>query len=327
MAPTSRIDFTPAQTTTDAPSRRASPGPRTRPRSRAPRGARRRARRSRRRGCRRARPGGRWPPRWWRHAAARGEHRQVAHAALGHVVAGDRLERGVVEPDAGLPRDDRDRRRHRAGRAHLRLDLARDLEVARPRQPVADDRALERHDGPPAGHAPRPPRERSASRDERNSVRSGKSLPMRQRQLRDLTVSAIGLGCMGMSEFYGEPDDEQSVATIHRALDIGVTFLDTSDMYGSGHNEQLVGRGDRRAPRRGPARHQVRDPARGRRRAGSTTARSGSARPATAPCAGWASTGSTSTTCTAAIRTSRSRRASARWPSWSERGQGRGTSA
>jgi aryl-alcohol dehydrogenase-like predicted oxidoreductase len=65
---------------------------------------------------------------------------------------------------------------------------------------------------------------------------------MKQRKLRDLTVSAIGLGCMGMSEFYGESDDEESVATIRHALDIGVTFLDTSDMYGSGHNERLVGR-------------------------------------------------------------------------------------
>jgi aryl-alcohol dehydrogenase-like predicted oxidoreductase len=65
---------------------------------------------------------------------------------------------------------------------------------------------------------------------------------MKKRSLRDLTVSAVGLGCMGMSEFYGETDDRQSTETIHRALDIGVTFLDTSDMYGSGHNEQLVGR-------------------------------------------------------------------------------------
>jgi aryl-alcohol dehydrogenase-like predicted oxidoreductase len=64
---------------------------------------------------------------------------------------------------------------------------------------------------------------------------------MKQRQLRDLTVSAIGLGCMGMSEFYGPSDEDESTATIHRALELGVTFLDTSDMYGSGHNEQLVG--------------------------------------------------------------------------------------
>ena len=65
---------------------------------------------------------------------------------------------------------------------------------------------------------------------------------MKQHKLGALTVSAIGLGCMGMSEFYGPTDDEESIATIRRALDIGVTFLDTADMYGNGHNEQLVGR-------------------------------------------------------------------------------------
>jgi aryl-alcohol dehydrogenase-like predicted oxidoreductase len=65
---------------------------------------------------------------------------------------------------------------------------------------------------------------------------------MKQRKLRDLTVSAIGLGCMGMSEFYGPSDEQDSIATIHRALDLGVTLFDTSDMYGSGHNERLLGK-------------------------------------------------------------------------------------
>ena len=58
-----------------------------------------------------------------------------------------------------------------------------------------------------------------------------------------LTVSAQGLGCMGMSEFYGETDWDAAIDTIHRALDLGVTFIDTADIYGAGHNEVLVGRG------------------------------------------------------------------------------------
>jgi aryl-alcohol dehydrogenase-like predicted oxidoreductase len=60
--------------------------------------------------------------------------------------------------------------------------------------------------------------------------------------LGELTVSAQGLGCMGMSEWYGHTDWDESIATIHRAFDLGVTFIDTADAYGAGHNEVLVGR-------------------------------------------------------------------------------------
>jgi aryl-alcohol dehydrogenase-like predicted oxidoreductase len=65
---------------------------------------------------------------------------------------------------------------------------------------------------------------------------------MDTRKLGSLTVSALGLGCMGMSDFYGGRDDAESMATVHRALELGITLLDTADMYGPYTNEELVGR-------------------------------------------------------------------------------------
>jgi len=65
---------------------------------------------------------------------------------------------------------------------------------------------------------------------------------MKERKLGGLSVATVGLGCMGMSEFYGEADETESIGVIHRALDLGVNFFDTSDMYGPFKNERLVGR-------------------------------------------------------------------------------------
>jgi aryl-alcohol dehydrogenase-like predicted oxidoreductase len=65
---------------------------------------------------------------------------------------------------------------------------------------------------------------------------------MQKRQIGPLEVSAIGLGCMGMTPIYGTPDPDECIATVHRAIELGITLIDTADMYGGGKNEELVGR-------------------------------------------------------------------------------------
>lgn len=74
------------------------------------------------------------------------------------------------------------------------------------------------------------------------SFREGHDMQTRKLGKNGPDVSALGLGCMGMSEFYGGRDEDRSLATIHSALDLGINFLDTADMYGIGRNEELVGR-------------------------------------------------------------------------------------
>jgi aryl-alcohol dehydrogenase-like predicted oxidoreductase len=82
----------------------------------------------------------------------------------------------------------------------------------------------------------------SSSVAKANKMANDKSLPKRALGSSGIEVSAIGLGCMSLSGTYGESSDDGGIAVIHEALDRGITLLDTSDMYGSGHNEELVGK-------------------------------------------------------------------------------------
>ena len=72
-------------------------------------------------------------------------------------------------------------------------------------------------------------------------MNDGKSIPKRFLGASGIEVSAIGLGCMSLSGVYGTSNDDDGIALVHQALDAGITLLDTSDMYGFGHNEELVG--------------------------------------------------------------------------------------
>ena len=110
-------------------------------------------------------------------------------------------------------------RRHRE---QVRRDLAAQLECLK----LLDGEDQSLHQLPSRGNAAQPALNRSNQHT-------------RTTKLGDLTVSAQGLGCMGMSQSYGAADWDESIATIHRAIDLGVTFIDTADLYGTGHNEVL----------------------------------------------------------------------------------------
>ena len=144
---------------------------------------------------------------------------------------------------------------------------------------------------------------------------------MQHRQLGQTgpTVSALGLGCMGMSGMYGPADRAESIATIHAALEAGITLLDTGDFYGMGHNEMLIGEALQGRDRdRALHQRQVRRPARSGRRLARLrrAAAGGEELPRLYAAAPAASITSTSTARRGSIRTCRSRTRSAPSPTW-----------
>ena len=133
-------------------------------------------------------------------------------------------------------------------------------------------------------------------------------------------ISAIGLGCMSLSGVYGRSDDAAGIALVHRAIELGVDHLDSSDMYGWGQNEELLGRALKGAAQPGADRQQIRpDPAAGRGQRGRRQPRLHRAGLRGEPEAAAGSRRSTSTISTGSIRRCRSRRRWARWPGSSKR--------